>query len=499
MLAIWLVAIIVFLQLLYSKVTSLWVKNPLPGPKGWPIIGCLFEIEPNRLHFSFDRWANKFGPLMLCRTPTANMVVISCPRMAKKAFTDKSYSNVLNDRPDIFFAKYIMDNAKGVIFSKYGESWSHLRKIMYKGLAMYGDGVHRFETLAAKELERLRQSIIDQVDRDFDPTETLSRSVANVIVILLTGSMVDESDSELIWKYNNSVNDTVIVTTEVMLTMFPFLRFMPVETGRRYRRTIDAKKKLLGKFFILQKETYTPGLERGLVDVLFKLQEQENRNGGKKWLTDSQIKAFIQDVIFAGIITTRNGILCILLVLLRHHECIDGIYEEIVKVVGLDRYPSVQDRSSMPYTEAVILEALRYITHAPIGVPHCATKDVEFEGYTIPKHATILINIWTIHHDPAIWGDPWTFRPERFLDENGELLPAEHTLRQSVMTFGSGKRNCIGENMARSRFFLFVTTLIQKFDLLPPEVGTLPSDDPRTFIPGASLRPQYFKMRANPR
>ena len=41
----------------------------------------------------------------------------------------------------------------------------------------------------------------------------------------------------------------------------------------------------------------------------------------------------------------------------------------------------------------------------------------------------IFVNLWTAHHS-AEWGDPFTFRPERFLDESGRLLPATHPIRK---------------------------------------------------------------------
>ncbi|KAK3589264.1 hypothetical protein CHS0354_008328, partial [Potamilus streckersoni] len=117
----------------------------------------------------------------------------------------------------------------------------------------------------------------------------------------LTGSVADEAGTEKIWKYNNSVNETAIVSTDIMLWTFPFLRFMPVELGRKYRRAMEAKKALLDQYYLSQKKTYKPGHARGLVDVLFKLQIQENRKGKTQWLTDEQIMAFIQDIITAGI------------------------------------------------------------------------------------------------------------------------------------------------------------------------------------------------------
>ena len=39
-------------------------------------------------------------------------------------------------------------------------------------------------------------------------------------------------------------------------------------------------------------------------------------------------------------------------------------------------------------------------------------------------------NIWHLCHDPEVWDEPWTFKPERFLDENGEFLPADHPARK---------------------------------------------------------------------
>ncbi|KAK3589276.1 hypothetical protein CHS0354_008339 [Potamilus streckersoni] len=470
-------------------------KSP-PGPPGWPILGCLLEIDFSRMHDSFDQWAKQYGSLILCKMATKALVVISCPRLVKKGLAEKSCSDVLNDRQDTFVSKYIMDNAKGVLFGKYGQTTTELRKIMYKGLNTHCQAAPQFEIIARKELERLINNVADQRGRDFNPNELVSSSIANIVAILLSGSVADEKDAEVIWEYNKAMRKSIEVTTDSMLLTFPFLRFLPVEVGRRYRRTMQAKEDLLKKFFHSNKETYEAGRERGLVDILLKLKSQEKLNGDIQWLTDSNIKAIIQDIIFGGLGSITYGILSLLLTLLHHHECVDGIYQEIVKVIGLDRCPSLQDRPAMPYTEAVILETLRYITPVPVSGPHRAMEDVELEGYTIPKEATIMINIWTIHHDTAIWGDPWTFRPKRFLDDNGELLPEDHTLRQSLVNFGSGPRSCVGENLARSRIFLYLTTLVQTFDLLPPEVGTLISDDPRTFLPGGVLRPPDYKMRA---
>ncbi|KAL3870410.1 hypothetical protein ACJMK2_038478 [Sinanodonta woodiana] len=470
------------------------VKN-LPGPQGWPILGSLLEIDSSRIHISFDKWAKQYGPLMSCNIARNVLVVISCPRLVKKALAEKSCSDVLNDRTETSFSKYIMDNAKGVIFGKYEPTTIQLKEIMLKSLKMHGHGVPQYEAMAQKELDQFMKSVADQGDREFVLREFVTKYVGNLVAILYSGSVLDATDAKVIWEYNDAIKDSLDASTDTMLLMFPVLRFLPTSTGRIYRRSMEAKDELLKKFFQAHKETYQPGHERGMVDLLLKFQSEGKKDGEIQCLTDPQIKAIIQDVIFGGIGSVTNSILSTLLILLHHHECVDKIYEEIVKVVGLDRCPSLQDRPAMSYTEAVILEALRYISPVPISAPHRAMEEVELEGYTIPKDSLVIMNIWTIHHDPSIWGDPWIFRPERFLDENGGLLPAEHNLRQSLLSFGTGPRRCVGEDLAKSRIFLCLTTLLQKFDLLPPDIGTLISDDPRTFIPGGVLRPLDYKVR----
>ena len=58
---------------------------------------------------------------------------------------------------------------------------------------------------------------------------------------------------------------------------------------------------------------------------------------------------------------------------------------ELDRVIGSNRLPSFQDHDSLPYTRAVMKECLRWHSVLPLGVPHAATEDIEYDGYTIPK------------------------------------------------------------------------------------------------------------------
>jgi cytochrome P450 len=49
------------------------------------------------------------------------------------------------------------------------------------------------------------------------------------------------------------------------------------------------------------------------------------------------------------------------------------------------------------------------------------------------QDTVMIVNLWSFHNDPEFWGDPQIFRPERFLDKDGQLLKKDYSL-----PFGAG-------------------------------------------------------------
>ena len=61
------------------------------------------------------------------------------------------------------------------------------------------------------------------------------------------------------------------------------------------------------------------------------------------------------------------------------------IQDEIDRVVGKNRLPTFDDRSSLPYVEAVLRETLRWRPALPLAMPHATIKDDIYKGFYIPK------------------------------------------------------------------------------------------------------------------
>jgi fatty-acid peroxygenase len=77
------------------------------------------------------------------------------------------------------------------------------------------------------------------------------------------------------------------------------------------------------------------------------------------------------------------------------------------------------------FAAAFAHELRRFYPFAPF-IGGRAVRELEWRGERIPKHAMVLLDLWGQNHDEELWGDPYTFRPERFLGRDidpFELVP----------------------------------------------------------------------------
>jgi cytochrome P450 len=131
---------------------------------------------------------------------------------------------------------------------------------------------------------------------------------------------------------------------------------------------------------------------------------------------------------------------------------------ELDAVVGRDCLPTFDDVPRLPYVRAIIEEVLRWHPSVPLGVAHVATVDDWYEGMFIPKGTVCIPNVWLCNRDRAVFGeDADEFRPERHLDEHGGLLSSSaKTILGGHVSFGFGRRICVGKHLANDT--LFITT-----------------------------------------
>ena len=92
------------------------------------------------------------------------------------------------------------------------------------------------------------------------------------------------------------------------------------------------------------------------------------------------------------------------------------------------------------YVTATVQETLRRRPVLPNAAPRLVMQEIEVGGWRYPTGVCLVANAYLVHHDPAIYPDPYAFRPERFLEQS----PGTYTW----IPFGGGRRRCLGAAFA---------------------------------------------------
>jgi cytochrome P450 len=112
------------------------------------------------------------------------------------------------------------------------------------------------------------------------------------------------------------------------------------------------------------------------------------------------------------------------------------------------------------YLTATIQETMRRRPVLPNAEPRLTMGEYEVGGWTYPKGVVLAANAYLVHHDPAIYPDPYAFRPERFLDQ----APGTYTW----IPFGGGRRRCLGASFALLEMKVVLRAVLAESDVRAP-------------------------------
>ncbi|KAJ8939352.1 hypothetical protein NQ318_005713 [Aromia moschata] len=167
---------------------------------------------------------------------------------------------------------------------------------------------------------------------------------------------------------------------------------------------------------------------------------------------------FALEDIIGGHSAVGNFLVKLFAFLANEPEVQRRIQKEIDEVVG-DREVTIADRSSLPYTEATIFEAIRLIA-SPI-VPRVANQKSSIDGYRIEKNTVLFLNNYDLSMSEKLWDRPTEFLPERFV-HSGRLVKPDHFL-----PFGGGRRGCMGYKIVQLVSFGILGGFLQNYTVLP--------------------------------
>ncbi|CAB4309429.1 unnamed protein product [Prunus armeniaca] len=198
------------------------------------------------------------------------------------------------------------------------------------------------------------------------------------------------------------------------------------------------------------------------VDSLMDLQLPD---GGGRKLTDDEKVSLCSEFLLGGTNTSTTTLQWVMANLVKNQDIQKKLSDEINCVVKPKQDIAEDDLMKMPYLKAIVLETLRQHPLSHLILPRAVLKDIQMDGYDIPKDAMVNFTVAEMSRDPNVWERPIEFKPERFIQTGQQEVKFDIKGVRGIqmMPFGTGRRICPAINMSLLHVEYFVANLVRDF------------------------------------
>lgn len=427
--------------------------DDLPGPKGLPFVGNLFQLDIPSLHEILERWAGEYGPVYKYRLGPQTIVAVADPDLVDE---------VLRNRPERFRRLHAVETVfkemkVAGVFSAEGAEWRPQRRLSMEALS------HRhlrdFYPTLARVAEKLRARIARAADagEPVDIVDTLKRFTVDVTTILTLGHDVNtlEQGDDVIQR---KLEQIFPAFNRRLFALFPTWRLLRLPVDRRldealaelhaWMRTLVAEAQ--GRLAADPSRAEKPA---NFLEAMVAARDEEGR-------------PFDEDVVLGNLVTmlvAGEDTTAYTLAWAVHHLCdepraVAALVRETESVLGSESVPATFEAANrLAFAGAVANETMRLRPVAPVIILE-ANHDTVLGDIELPARTGVSALVRPAVLDEANFADPTEFRPERWLP--GAPGPHEPSVH---MPFGSGPRLCPGRALALLEMKLVLATLYGAF------------------------------------
>ncbi|MEE6491152.1 hypothetical protein FKM82_016111 [Ascaphus truei] len=337
----------------------------------------------------------------------------------------KAVKETLIDKAEEFSGRgtypvfYNFTRGDGIAFSD-GEKWKELRRFAISALRNFGMGKRSIEERITEEAQYLLHDLRKINGSPVNPIYCMSRTVSNIICSVVFGHRFKYTDE----KFQNLVqfiqDNFKIMSTPwgALYNIYPdIMDYIPgphKDIMKNFKYLADFVRERIEE----NRETLDHNCPRDYIDCFLIKMEQEKKNLSS-FFNDNSLVMSTMILFFGGTETVSTTLRFGFLLIMKYPKVAERMQEEIDSIVGRSRFPSIEDRAKMPYTDATIHEIMRFCDVVPLSLPHCTSQDTIIRGYAIPKGTYVTTVLNSVHYDPTQFAEPSKFNPNNFLDEKG--------------------------------------------------------------------------------
>ncbi len=407
-----------------------------PGPGGMPVVGNALQFQRDPLGFVREM-EQIYGRMATIRIGKIPFVLCFRPEHVRYFLTEQQRNFTKINQNGAGNLRFLLGD--GLLTSE-GEFHRQQRRLVQP--AFHRSRIENYaDTMVRLTEEMLREW---QVGQEVDIAHEMQQLTLRIIMNALFSVDSREQTARLGAAFNSVINNggRALGRRNRLRVDLPFTR---------YHKVLEAKRTLDTFVYDLIAQRRKEGRDTG--DVLSMLLEAQDEGNT---MTDKQVHDQVLTFVAAGHETAQNTLSFTFYLLAHHPQAREKLLAELRSVLH-GRAPTAQDLPNLPYLEWVINEAWR--VYPPAWTQgRRAIEAFDLDGYHFPAGTIFVFSQWVLHHLPDIWGDPDTFRPERWDPANTSKLP-----QFAYFPFGGGSRICIGMPFAQMETKLLLATILPRY------------------------------------
>lgn len=452
------------------------MSQPIPQPKGLPLVGNLLDVSPSNTWQSLQRLSEKYGEIFQIKVLGKTIVFVAGAALAEEICDEKRFRKYVGG-PIVEIRGAVHD----ALFSAFDheEIWGVAHRIMAPRLAPAAvkEGCDEIIGCTGELIAKWKK--VGSSEGGVDLMDELNRLNLEATAMTMFSRKLNCISAAESHPMLQGMEDS---TAEAMKrpNRPGFLNWLLY--GGKFNNAIKVMRENFAADMVYHRKQ-NPTSRR---DMLWALTEGKDPQTGKG-LTESQV---IDEIVSMPIGSSTAP--CMLgteiYYLIQNKACVAKAREELDRVVGPWSGAAgaagdaaqihAEHLPQLKYIEAITRESLRLSFAAPgyniepVPRPTAPSGDVDKSPvflaggkYQIAHDQPMILVLAGANRDPSVFDDPLEFKPARMLGQAFEELPSG-----AKKWFGNGKRECIGKHWAW-QFNMIVTAMLIRecdFELVDP-------------------------------